>query len=47
MRFLVSYGGEFEVKAVFFYKRTFTISLENVNFPRGEADSKITFEQTH
>ena len=42
--FPVSYGGEFDVKAVFFYKRTFTISLENMDFRRGEADSKITFE---
>lgn len=43
--FPVSYGGEFDVKAVFFYKRTFTISLENTDFRRGEAESKITFEQ--
>ena len=43
--FPVSYGGEFDVKAVFFYKRTFTISLENSDFRRGEAESKITFEQ--
>jgi hypothetical protein len=44
--FPVSYGGEFEVKAAFLYKRTFTISLENINFRRGEAESKITFDQT-
>jgi hypothetical protein len=44
--FPVSYGGEFDVKAVFFYKRTFTISLENADFRQGEAESKITFEQT-
>lgn len=44
--FPVSYGGEFDVKAVFFYRRTFTISLENTDFRRGEAESKITFEQT-
>ncbi len=43
--FPVSYGGEFDVKAVFFYKRTFTISLENTDFRRGEADSKISYEQ--
>ncbi len=43
--FPVSYGGEFDVKAVFFYKRTFTISLENTDFRRGEAESKITYEQ--
>ncbi len=45
--FPVSYGGEFDVKAVFFYKRTFTISLENSDFRRGEAESSITFEQPH
>ncbi len=44
--FPVSYGGEFDIKAVFFYKRTFTISLENTDFRRGEAESKITFGQT-
>jgi hypothetical protein len=43
--FPVSYGGEFDVKAVFFYKRTFTLSLENTDFRRAEADSKITFGQ--
>jgi hypothetical protein len=43
--FPVSYGAEFDVKAVFFYKRTFTISLENTDFHRGQAESKITFEQ--
>ena len=43
--FPVSYGAEFDVKAVFFYKRTFTLSLENTDFRRGQADSKITFEQ--
>lgn len=44
--FPVSYGGEFDVKAVFFYKRTLTISLENTDFRRGEAASKITFGPT-
>lgn len=43
--FPVSYGGEFDVKAVFFYKRTFTISLENTDFRRGEAESIITYGQ--
>ena len=43
--FPVSYGAEFDVKAVFFYKRTFTIALENKDFRRGQAESKITFEQ--
>jgi hypothetical protein len=43
--FPVSYGAEFDVKAVFFYKRTFTIALENTDFRRGQAESQITFEQ--
>jgi hypothetical protein len=43
--FPVSYGGEFDVKAVFVYKRTFTISLENTDFRRAEAESKITYAQ--
>ena len=42
--FPVRYGGEFDVKAVFFYKRAFTISLENTDFRRGKPDSKIAFE---
>jgi hypothetical protein len=41
--FPVSYGGEFDLKAVFFYKRALTISLENTDFRRGEAESTITF----
>lgn len=43
--FPVSYGGEFDLKVLFLYKRTLTISLENTDFRRGEADSKITYEQ--
>jgi hypothetical protein len=45
--FPVSYGGEFDVKAVFVYKRTFTISMENTDFRRGEADSRILFHPPH
>lgn len=41
--FPVSYGGEFDVRGVFFYKRTFTISLENTEFSQANADSKITY----
>lgn len=41
--FPVSYGGEFDVRAVFFYKRTFTISLGNTDFRQANADSKITY----
>jgi hypothetical protein len=45
--FPVSYGGEFDLKVLFVYKRTFTISMENKDFRRCEADSKITYEQPH
>jgi hypothetical protein len=38
-----TYGGEFDVKAVFFYKRTFTVSLENSEFRRAHADSTISY----
>lgn len=43
--FPVSYGGEFDLKVLFLYKRTLTISLENTDFRRTESDSKITYEQ--
>jgi hypothetical protein len=43
--FPVSYGGEFDVKAIFVYKRTFTLSLQNTDFRRTQADSSITFGQ--
>ncbi|HVX66583.1 MAG TPA: hypothetical protein VHA11_08280, partial [Bryobacteraceae bacterium] len=43
--FPVSYGGEFEVKLLFFYKRLITVSLENKGFQRTQADSTITYEQ--
>ena len=42
--FPVSYGGEFDIRAVFFYKRTLTLSLENSDFRRGQAESNITYQ---
>ena len=42
--FPVTYGGEFDIRAIFFYKRTYTISLENSAFHRGQADSTITYQ---
>ncbi|MDA0206580.1 MAG: hypothetical protein O3A53_15215 [Acidobacteria bacterium] len=39
----VSYGGEFKVKAGFFYNRVATISLVNRDFRRTEVDSTIKF----
>jgi hypothetical protein len=41
--FPVSYGGEFEVRAVFFYKRFISISLANSGFKRTDVNSQIKF----
>ena len=38
-----SYGGEFELSALFFYKRHVTISLHNRNFRRAGAESRIEY----
>jgi len=43
--FPVSYGGEFDLKVLFLYKRTLTISLGNTDFRRGEANSKVTYQK--
>lgn len=41
--FPVSYGGEFYVRAVFFYKRTIALSLSNSGFQRAEVNTKVAF----
>jgi hypothetical protein len=41
--FPVTYGGEFKVKAVFFYKRKISLSLRNSGFERSEVTSKVAF----
>jgi len=41
--FPVSYGGEFEVRAVFFYKRTISISMANSDFRRLDVTSNIAY----
>jgi hypothetical protein len=41
--FPVSYGGEFEVKGLFFYRRTMTISLVNSDFRRLDVSSHIAY----
>ncbi|MGA8026690.1 MAG: hypothetical protein WB992_06050 [Bryobacteraceae bacterium] len=41
--FPVSYGGEFQVRGLFLYKRTFTLSLGNSDFKKGEAQSTISY----
>ncbi len=41
--FPVSYGGEFEVRAVFFYKRTISVNLTNTEFHRTNVASSVTY----
>jgi hypothetical protein len=41
--FPVSYGGEFELQAAFFYKRTISISLANSDFHRADVSSKVIY----
>ncbi len=41
--FPVSYGGEFEFRAVFFYKRVMSIAMVNSDFRRANVNSKIAY----
>ncbi|MEO8595660.1 MAG: hypothetical protein ABI759_20240 [Candidatus Solibacter sp.] len=41
--FPVSYGGEFEVRAVFFYKRKISVNMTNTGFRRTKVDSSVTY----
>jgi len=41
--FPVSYGGEFELRAVFFYKRTISVNLTNTEFHRTNVSSIVTY----
>ena len=41
--FPVSYGGEFELKVVFLYKRKISISMTNTGFERVAVSSNITY----
>ena len=41
--FPVSYGGEFEVRAVFFYKRTISVSLANSDFRRTDVTTNVAY----
>jgi hypothetical protein len=41
--FPVSYGGEFELRAVFFYKRTVTIAMTNSDFRHTEVTSNVAY----
>jgi hypothetical protein len=41
--FPVSYGGEFEVRAVFFYKRKISVAMTNSEFRRTHVNSSVTY----
>ena len=41
--FPVSYGGEFEVRAVFFYRRTISVNMTNTDFHRTNVNSSVTY----
>jgi len=41
--FPVSYGGEFEVRAVFFYKRKISVAMTNSDFRRAHVNSSVTY----
>jgi hypothetical protein len=41
--FPVSYGGEFELKILFLYKRTISISLANSDFRRVDVSSQVSY----
>jgi len=42
--FPVTYGGEFEVRAVFVYKRKIAIALSNRAFQRARVSTRIAFD---
>jgi len=42
--FPVSYGGEFHIRAVFFYTRNMSISMVNSGFTRANVSSKIAYD---
>jgi hypothetical protein len=43
--FPVRYGGEFELRAVFLYKRKIAIVLRNADFRRAQVATRISFQQ--
>jgi hypothetical protein len=42
--FPVTYGGEFYVRAVFFYKRTMALSVVNSGFQKSDVTSTVSFQ---
>jgi hypothetical protein len=43
--FPASYGGEFDLGAVFFYKRRIGISMRNSGFQRTEVESTVSYSE--
>ena len=43
--FPVSYGGEFEVRGLFFYRRTIALALANSNFRHTDVSSDVAYEK--
>jgi hypothetical protein len=43
--FPVSYGGEFEVRGLFLYRRTITIALTNSNFRHTDVTSDVAYDK--
>lgn len=41
--FPVSYGGEFAVRGLFFYKRTISVALQNSDFRKTDVASKVNY----
>jgi len=44
--FPVGYGGEFHIRAVFFYARNMSISMVNSGFTRAKVSSKIAYDMS-
>ncbi|MGC9948502.1 MAG: hypothetical protein ABSF64_19210 [Bryobacteraceae bacterium] len=44
--FPVSYGGEFHIRAVFFYARNMSINMVNSGFTRAKVSSKIAYDKS-
>lgn len=41
--FPVSYGGEFQVRGLFLYRRTMTVSMANSDFRRADVSSRVAY----
>ena len=41
--FPVSYGGEFEVRGLFFYKRKISVSMQNTDFRKTDVNSTVVY----